>query len=284
MNTNAVTKVVEESGLNMETIQQVTSEYAIRIIGSVLVFFIGMWIAKLLRRLLNRLMEQAKLDDTLQSFLRNLSYVTLVVFVVIASIGVLGVPTAQFVALIGAAGLAVGLALQGSLANFAAGVLMIIFKPFRVGDFVEASGVTGTIEEISIFTTTMNTPQNKKAIIPNGAIMNNTIMNYTANQSRRVDLVVGISYESDIDQAREIILEAMKRVPGVLKDPAPAVMVQEMADSSVNLAVRPWSTPADYWDVYFGVSEAVKKALDAGGITIPFPQRDVHLYEHGKKS
>jgi small conductance mechanosensitive channel len=176
--------------------------------------------------------------------------------------------------------LAIGLALQGSLANFAAGVLMIIFKPFKVGDLIEAGGVLGTVREISIFTTVVDTLDNRKTIVPNAKLTSDNITNYSANDTRRVDLTAGISYADDIDKARAAIQKVLSEVPGILENPAPDIFVSEMADSSVNFAVRPWCRPADYWGVYFGVTEGIKKCFDAENICIPFPQRDVHLYEH----
>jgi small conductance mechanosensitive channel len=207
-------------------------------------------------------------------------YVVMQVFVIVAALEKLDIKTTSFIAVLGAAGLAVGLALQGSLSNFAAGVLMIIFKPFRVGDFIEAGGTMGTVVEISIFTTIINTMDNKKTIVPNGKVMGDNITNYSANNTRRVDLSAGISYADDIDKARAAIHAALSEVDGILQTPAPDILVSEMADSSVNFAVRPWCKPADYWGVYFAVTEAIKKRFDADGITIPFPQRDVHMYEH----
>jgi small conductance mechanosensitive channel len=202
----------------------------------------------------------------------------LIIFVVIAALGQLGIQTASFVAIVGAAGLAIGLALQGSLANFAAGVLILIFRPFEVGDFVEVAGVSGAVQNIQIFTTELHTPDNKKVIVPNGGVISGNITNYSANNTRRVDLVFGIGYSEDIDVAKTLLQTVLAAEPKVLQDPAPTIGVVELADSSVNLVCRPWVNTADYWDVYFNVTEAVKKALDAGGISIPFPQRDLHLH------
>ena len=202
----------------------------------------------------------------------------LIIFVVIAALGQLGIQTASFVAIVGAAGLAIGLALQGSLANFAAGVLILIFRPFEVGDFVEVAGVSGAVQNIQIFTTERHTPDNKKVIVPNGGVISGNITNYSANNTRRVDLVFGIGYSEDIDVAKTLLQTVLAAEPKVLQDPEPTIGVVELADSSVNLVCRPWVNTADYWDVYFNVTEAVKKALDAGGISIPFPQRDLHLH------
>jgi small conductance mechanosensitive channel len=203
-----------------------------------------------------------------------------VIFVVIAALEKLDVKCTSFVAILASAGLAIGLALQGSLSNFASGVLMVIFKPFRVGDFIEAAGVAGVVKETHIFTTTVSTPDNKKVIIPNAKLTGDNITNYTANPTRRVDLTAGISYGDDIDKARAAIKAVLDENPKILKDPAPQIAVKEMADSSVNFVVRPWTKPETYWDVYFEVTEGIKKRFDAEGICIPFPQRDVHIYEH----
>ncbi len=200
--------------------------------------------------------------------------------VIVATLAKLNINTTSFIAILGAAGLAVGLALQGSLSNFASGVLIIIFKPITVGDFVEAGGTKGTVIDINILTTILNTPDNKKVIVPNSKVMGDNIINYAVNTTRRVDLTAGISYGDDIDKARSAIQAALSEVDGILESPAPDIFVSEMADSSVNFAVRPWCNSGDYWRVHFGVIEAIKKRFDAEGITIPFPQRDVHMYEH----
>jgi small conductance mechanosensitive channel len=218
----------------------------------------------------------------LTGFVANLSYAGLIAFVIIAALNKLGVQTASFIAVVGAAGLAIGLALQGSLANFAAGVLMIIFRPFRAGDFIEGAGTAGTVEEVQIFTTQLKTPDNKTIIIPNANILGDNIVNYSTKGSRRVDMVFGIGYEDDIDKARGIILDILQNDQRVYKDPAPVAYLSELADSSVNFTVRCWSKADDYWDVFFETTEKVKKRFDAEGVSIPFPQRDVHLYSHSE--
>jgi len=219
-------------------------------------------------------------DETLVSFVRNLSYIALLAFVVIAALNQLGIQTASFIAVIGAAGLAIGLALQGSLANFAAGVLMIIFKPFKVGDFIDGAGATGTVEKIEIFTTQLKTPDNKTIIVPNAKMTGDNITNFTAKGTRRVDLVFGISYGDDIDKARNIIQEIIDQDERTMKDPASMVVVSELADSSVNFTVRVWTSVDNYWSFYFDTIEKVKKQFDANGVSIPLPQRDVHVYDH----
>ena len=261
-------------------IYELLTVYGIRVIAALAIFVIGRWVAKGLRRFVRKMMTRSKVDPTLISFVVNLAYVAMLAFVIIAALNQLGIQTASFIAILGAAGLAIGLALQGSLSNFAAGVLMIIFRPFKVGDFIEGAGVAGTVEEIQIFTTQLKTPDNKTIIIPNSNITGDNIINYSAKGTRRVDMVFGIGYEDDIDKARQIILDVVGRDARVMKDPAPVVLLSDLADSSVNFNTRVWSKADDYWGVYFDTMEAVKKRFDAEGVSIPFPQRDVHLYKH----
>ena len=226
------------------------------------------------------MMTKSNTDQTLVKFVGSLSYIALLAFVVIAALNQLGIQTTSFIAILGAAGLAIGLALQGSLGNFAAGVLMIIFKPFKVGDFIEGAGVAGTVEKIQIFTTQLKTPDNKTIIVPNAKMTGDNITNYTMKGTRRVDFVFGIGYEDDIDKARKVIEGIIAADSRVLKDPAPMVAVSELADSSVNFVARAWTSADDYWGFYFDTTENVKKQFDAGGISIPYPQRDIHVYEH----
>jgi small conductance mechanosensitive channel len=281
MNTNAVGIAASEEAVPLlEKIQIMAVEYGAKILGALLVLIIGMWVAKLIKKGIIKLMEKRDVDPTLTSFCASLLYAAMQIFVIVAALEKLNIKTTSFVAILGAAGLAVGLALQGSLANFAAGVLMIIFKPFKVGDFIEAGGATGAVIDIGIFTTVLNTPDNKKVIIPNAGVTGGNITNFNANGSRRVDLVAGIGYGDDIDKAKSVLDGILAADNRILKDPAPTVAVVEMADSSVNLVVRPWVNGADYWGVYFDVTEAIKKRFDEESISIPFPQRDVHLYEH----
>ncbi len=264
----------------MDKLQDIGVEYGVKIVGALVVLIVGMWLAKMVKKGIVKLMQKRKVDPTLVSFATSLLYVALQVFVVIAALAKLDINTTSFIAILGAAGLAIGLALQGSLSNFAAGVLMIIFKPIKVGDFVEAGGVMGGVREISIFTTILNTPDNKKVIVPNAKVMGDNITNFNANGIRRVDLVAGISYGDDIDKAKSVLEGILTADERILNDPEPTVAVVEMADSSVNFVVRPWVDGADYWGVYFDTTETIKKRFDEEGITIPFPQRDVHLYEH----
>jgi len=253
------------------------TDYGLKLLAAVVIFFVGKWLTALISNLVARAMTKAKVEATLVTFVRNVCYVGLLVFVVIAALSALGIQTAQFIAVVGAAGLAIGLALQGSLANFASGVLLVIFKPFKVGDFVELAGTKGVVREVQIFNTVLNTPDNIRVIIPNAQVTGSGILNYTANGTRRVDLVIGVSYEDDIAKAKQVIEQVLASDKRVLREPAATIAVSELADSSVNFVVRPWVKPADYWDVYFDITAKVKTALEQNGLTIPFPQQDVHL-------
>lgn len=261
-------------------IQAFGIEYGLLLLKAILIFVIGKWLAKLLTGFAETLMERSKMDQMLVKFLKNIVYAILLTFVCIAAISALGIQTASLVAVIGAAGLAIGLALQGSLSNFAAGVLMIIFRPYKLGDLVQVANTTGIVEEVDVFTTVLRTPDQIKIIIPNGQVMGDQIFNYTEATVRRMDLIVGISYDADIDHAREVILNALKQSEYVLESPEPTVGLAEMADSSINLAVRPHVKSATYPAAQLEINEHIKKALDAAEISIPFPQRDVHLYQH----
>ncbi len=253
--------------------------YGVRILTALVILIIGRWIARSFGRLVQRLMDKRNVDPTLTGFVGSLTYYTLFTFVVLAALSQLGIQTTSFIAVIGAAGLAVGLALQGSLANFAAGFMLIFFRPFRVGDYIEGAGVAGTVENIQIFTTQLKTPDNKVIIIPNAKLTDDNIVNWSATGTRRVDMVFGIGYEDDIDKAKAIMHEVLDADERVLKNPRPQIALSELADSSVNFVVRPWVNAGDYWSVYFDVTETIKKRFDAAGVSIPFPQRDVHLYQ-----
>jgi len=261
-------------------VYELLTVYGIRVVAAIVIFILGRWAALGVAKILKRAMLKSNVDVTLVSFVRNLSYIALLAFVIIAALNQLGIQTASFIAVLGAAGLAIGLALQGSLGNFAAGVLMIIFKPFKIGDYIEGAGTAGTVEKIEIFTTQLKSPDNRTIIVPNGKMTSDNIVNYSAKGTRRVELVFGIGYGDDIDQARRIIKEIVDQDGRVLKDPAPQIVVAELADSSVNFKVRAWTSSDDYWSFFFDTTEKVKKQFDAQGISIPFPQRDVHIYEH----
>jgi len=252
--------------------------YGLNIVAAVFIFIVGRWIARIFSNLVEKLIHRSRLDDTLAAFIKDIVYFGIMVFVLIAAVNKLGVETTSIVAIVGAAGLAVGLALQGSLSNFAAGVILIILKPFRVGDLIEAGGVLGTVREIKIFHTFIHTLDNKRVIVPNFRITNDNIINMSAVPERRVDLVFGISYGDDMKKAKEALTRVVASHPKVLKSPAATVAVSELSDSSVNLVCRPWVKPEDYWDVYFDVTEQGKLALEEAGCTIPFPQTDVHLF------
>ena len=266
--------------MSLEKLQELGVQLGLKVLGALLVLVVGLWVAKALKKGLINVMKKRGMDPSLITFLSSLIYVTLQAFVIVAALEKLNVKTASFIAILGAAGLAVGLALQGSLSNFAAGVLMIIFKPIKIGDFIEAGGATGVVQEIGIFTTILHSPDNKKIIVPNANVTGGMITNFNANGTRRVEVIAGISYDDDIDLAKKILLELVAADDRILKDPAPQVFLGEMADSSVNFVVRPWVNSADYWDVTSSLKEAIKKKFDEEGISIPFPQRDVHLYEH----
>ena len=263
----------------LESIIELLTVFGFKILAAIIVFLVGNWVAKWIRGIIQNFMEKRQLEATVTGFVSSLSYYAMITFVVIVALGQLGVRTASFVAIIGAAGLAVGLALQGSLSNFASGVLLVIFRPFKVGDFVEAGGVAGVVNSIEIFYTILKSPDNKKIIVPNSNIMAGNIINYSAFPIRRVDLVFGIGYKDDIDQAKQIIWDTLNQDDRILQDPPAIVSVCELADSSVNFAVRPWVNGADYWNVFFDTTETIKKQFDAVGISIPYPQRDVHVYE-----
>jgi len=252
--------------------------YGINLIAAALIFVIGKWLARLISNLIEKVMGKGNADKTLSGFVRNISYVGIMVFVVIAALNKLGIETTSMVAVIGAAGLAIGLALQGSLANFAAGVMLIIFKPFKAGDFVKVGGELGSVVEIQIFNTLLNHPDNRRIVVPNAKVTGDIITNFSGIENRRIDLVFGISYEDDMKKAKDILMNVITSDPRVLKDPAPVVAVHELGDSSVNLVCRPWVKPSDYWAVWFDTVEKGKVELEKAGITIPFPQQDVHMY------
>lgn len=256
---------------------ELSATYVPKFLLALLVLFIGLRIIAGISKMVRKGMEKKNTDETLRPFLVSLLSWTLKAMLIISVIQMIGVETTSFIAVLGAAGLAIGLAFQGALGNFAGGVLLLVFKPYKVGDLIESQGQLGVVKEIQIFTTILLNPQNKTIILPNGAVANGDITNYTTEGKIRVDMTIGISYNSDIKKAKNILLEVMKSDENVISAPAPFVGVSELADSSVNLAVRPWCDPVHYWDVYFGTLENCKNALDKGGVTIPFPQMDIHL-------
>lgn len=248
-------------------------DYGGRLFLALLILFIGLWMSNKMTNIFKKIMFKRGVEETLQNFLGDLLNWALKALVIIMSLSKLGVETTSLVALLGAAGLAVGLALQGSLANFAGGVLIMVFKPIKVGDWIEAQGEMGVVKEIQIFVTKLTSPQNKLIIIPNGALSNGNIINFTEQGKLRIDLIFGVDYGSDIKHVKKVLMDVMVKHPKVLKDPAPIVNMRELGDSSINFVVRPWAEPADYWEVYFAVMEQGKEALDKAGIEIPYPHQ-----------
>jgi small conductance mechanosensitive channel len=263
----------------LELIQTQGVEFGINLVTAIVIFYVGRMAVGLAVRGLHKVMRRQEVDETLETFICNLVRMVLLVVVIIAAIGALGIQTTSFIAIFGAAGLAVGLALQGSLSNFASGVLIVLFRPYRVGDFIEAAGINGVVEQVQILTTVLKTGDNKQVIVPNGQIMDSIITNYSANDTRRVDMVVGVSYDDDLDKVRDTIKELVDAEERILSDPECTIAVSALADSSVNFVVRPWVRTADYWGVMFDLTEAIKKRFDKEGISFPFPQQDVHLYK-----
>lgn len=260
----------------IDTMVSYISTYGFSIIGAILIFIVGKMVAKWIVGLIGKTMTKAKVDETLSKFLLDIIYTLLVLFVVLAALSKLGVETTSFVAILGAAGLAVGLAFKDTFANIGAGVLLIVFRPFKSGDYVEIAGVSGTVESINMFSVLMNTLDNKLIIVPNGKVIGDNIINYSAKDTRRVDFVFGIGYDDDIKLAKETLLEIANSDSRSLKNPAPFVAVSELADSSVNFVLRVWVNSPDYWGLYFDTIEKVKLSFDEKGISIPYPQMDMH--------
>ncbi|WP_460220005.1 mechanosensitive ion channel family protein [Psychroserpens sp. MEBiC05023] len=246
-------------------------DFGPKVLAAIAIWIIGSWIIKSILKGVRKVMDKREYDESLKKFLLNLLSWVLKIVLIVVVLGTVGIETTSFAAILAAAGLAIGLALQGSLANFAGGVLLMIFKPIKIGDLVEAQGELGVVKEIEIFTTKLLTPTNKEVIIPNGALSNGNIVNYSTEGILRLDLVFGVSYDADIKETKDVLMNVLTSNPKVLKDPAPLVNVTELADSSVNFAVRPWVKIEDYWDVHFNTHESAKMALDAAGIEIPYP-------------
>ncbi len=256
--------------------------WAIKIGLAALIFLVGRWIAKMAANGIDKMMEKAGVDATLTHFLHNVVYSALLIAVIIAAVDQLGIKTTSFLAILGAAGLAVGLALQSSLANFSSGIMLILFRPFKVGDFVEAGGTTGTVEQINVFNTVMKTGDNREIIVPNAQIFGGTITNFSAKATRRIDLVIGIGYDDNIGTAKQIIEDILSADERILKEPAPVILVLELGASSVDLAVRPWVRKEDYSATRGDLLENIKTGLEEGGCSLPYPQQDVHLYKAGE--
>lgn len=254
--------------------------FGIKIVLAILIYVVGKIVVKILVNVFGKVMAKSKYDDMLVDFLKTIINAMLMIFVIIAALDQLGVNTTSLAAILAAAGLAIGLSLQGSLSNFAAGVMLLVFRPFKAGDFVDAGGASGTVKSVGIFTSMMTTPDNKEVIIPNGAIYSGNIINYSAKDTRRVDMVFGIGYDDDLKKAKAILEEMIAADPRVLADPAPQVAVSELGDNSVNFVVRPWTASGDFWGLKFDFTEAVKLRFDQEGISIPYPQMDIYVHKN----
>ncbi len=269
---------VSKFDLWLETIKTFLITYGVKLLIALVIVIVGRIAIKIIRNILKKMFTKLKVEDTLSAFLINIVSGLLHAFLVIAVLGQIGIDTTSFVAIIGAAGLAVGFALQGSLASFAAGVLIILLKPFKLGDFITAGGESGTVVDISIFSTRLNTPDNKAVIVPNTDIMGGSITNYSRENRRRIDLVIGVGYDDDLKKVEAIFKKILDADERILKDPAYTIGVLELGDNSVNFAVRPWVATSDYWPTYFDLMRKIKLTLDANGVSIPYPQRDVHVH------
>jgi len=275
--TEMIPTSIDQVGQLWAQVQEIVAVWGLKVIAAIAIFVIGRWVAMGVRKGVRRVMEKADTDPIIVGFVGSISYIALLAFVIIAALGQLGIQTTSFIAILGAAGLAIGLALQGSLANFAAGFLMIMFRPIKVGDFIEGAGVAGVVESIQIFTTTMKTGDNKTIIIPNAKLSGDNIINYSTKPTRRVDMTVGVAYDADLSKVRDVLKDIISKESRIHSDPEPLIAVAELADSSVNFVVRVWTDTGDYWAVMFAMNETIKNRFDAEGIGIPFPQRDLHI-------
>jgi len=260
------------------------AQYGFKILGAILIVVIGRWVAGALRGVVARASERSGADPTLVPFFANLAYAALLTGVFIGAANVLGFPTSSFVAIVGAAGLAIALAFQGTLSHLASGVMLLTFRPFQVGDFVDAGGSSGTVKEIGVFTTTLVTPDNLKIIVPNSKISGDTIKNYSAHETRRIDLVIGVDYGDDLDLAKKTILDILSKEERILEDPAPTVEVDQLGASSVDFIVRPWVKTSDFWATKWALTKALKEGIEQAGLSFPFPQRDLHVYNEDASS
>ena len=283
-------KIIQCGYLDMDTaeiinsITQIAADFGLRVLYAVLIIVIGRWVVKLLLKIIKAALEKTTVEETVRIFAVNLLNTLLMVIIFIAAINQLGIETTSIIAMLGAAGLAIGLSLQGSLANFAAGILIVIFKPYKVGDYIEAGSAAGTVLDIQIFSTVLKTPDNKIVIVPNGIIMKDSVINYTDQATRRVDIVASCGYEDDIDKVKEILKDILNQEDRILAEPEPRIAVSELADNSVNFIVRPWVNSSDVLSVKYSILEQIKKRFDEEGISIPYPQRDVHIYNHDIKN
>ena len=267
----------------INSITQIAADFGLRLLYAVLIIFVGRWVVKLLLKIIKSALEKTTVEETVRIFVANLLSTLLMVIIFIAAINQLGIETTSIIAMLGAAGLAIGLALLGSLANFAAGILIVIFRPYKVGDYIEAGSAAGTVLDIQIFSTVLKTPDNKVVVVPNGTIMDSSIINYTGQETRRVDIIASCGYEDDIDKVKDILQDILNRDERILEEPEPRIAVSELADNSINFIVRPWVKSSDVLSVKYSILEQIKKRFDAEGISIPYPQRDVHIYNHDTK-
>ena len=277
--TEMIPTSIDQVGQLWAQVQEIVAVWGLKVIAAIAIFVIGRWVAMGVRKGVRRVMEKADTDPIIVGFVGSISYIALLAFVIIAALGQLGIQTTSFIAILGAAGLAIGLALKDSLSNFAQGVMLIIFQPFKKGHFVEAGGTSGVVEEVRIFNTVLRTGDNKQVIIPNSIIGSDTITNYSMNATRRIDFVMGVGYDDDLKLAREVMAKVCDNHPLVLKDPATNIFVLNLGASSVDFAVRPWVKTDDYWKAYGELLESFKVELDAAGCNIPYPQTDVHLHQ-----
>ena len=264
----------------MNSLIEIGSSIGISLLMALAILIVGRQLVKLILRLITVALEKSKVEDTVRIFVTNLLNTLLMILVFIAAINQLGIETTSIIAVLGAAGLAIGLALQGSLSNFAAGILIVIYRPYKVGDYIEAGNHAGTVKDIQIFSTVLKTPDNKIVVVPNGSIMNGSIVNFSNQDKRRVDIIASCSYEDDIDKVKSVLADILSQDDRILSEPEPRIAVSELADSSVNLIVRPWVKNSDYINVYYSLLEEIKKRFDQEGISIPYPQSDVHIHNH----
>ena len=261
-------------------LSEILSSFGISLCIALSILIVGRQVVKMLIKVISPALERSNTEDTVRIFVTNLLNTLLMIVVFIAAINQLGIQTTSIIAVLGAAGLAIGLALQGSLSNFAAGILIVIYRPYKVGDYIQADNHLGTVDDIQIFSTVLKTPDNKLVIVPNGSIMNGSIVNFSNQDKRRVDIIASCSYEDDIDKVKSVLADILSRDDRILNEPKPRIAVSELADSSVNFIVRPWVKNSDYIDVYYSLLEEIKKRFDQEGIAIPYPQTDVHIHNH----
>ena len=261
-------------------LSELLSSFGISLFIALSILIIGRQVVKILIKVISTALERSNTEDTVRIFVTNLLNTLLMIVVFIAAINQLGIQTTSIIAVLGAAGLAIGLALQGSLSNFAAGILIVIYRPYKVGDYIQADNHLGTVDDIQIFSTVLKTPDNKLVVVPNGSIMNGSIVNFSNQDKRRVDIIASCSYEDDIDKVKSVLADILSKDDRILNEPKPRIAVSELADSSVNFIVRPWVKNSDYIDVYYSLLEEIKKRFDREGIAIPYPQTDVHIHNH----